>query len=122
MRIRPWQLSLLALGLCALALFATLNYRASRLVGHDWIFRRLPTDHAVIAGIDVAALRRADLVDLLSTPRALTELGYRQLTDQGHDTIIIEMPTEGGFRFPDVHDLCHDQIALLAEEVALGLR
>lgn len=82
MTLRPWQLSFIALALCALALMATFNFRAKQFQGHEWLFRRLPTDHAVIAGIDVDALRKAGMLDLLVGSRVGEELDYRRFVDQ----------------------------------------
>jgi len=82
MKLSPWQLSLAALVVCALALAAAFGYRNGRLSGHDWLFRRLPTDHAVIVGIDVDTLRQTGLLDLLAGPKAAEELDYRRFVDQ----------------------------------------
>ncbi len=81
MRLSPWQLSVTALGLCGLAVFATYQYREAKYAGSQWLFQRLPTDHAVITGIDVGVLRQAGLLDLLTGPRA-EELDYRRFVDE----------------------------------------
>ena len=82
MTLRPWQLSLIVLALCALALFATFRVRNDQFSGHDWLFRRLPTDHAVILGIDVDALRKAGMLEFLAGSRVNEELDYRRFVDQ----------------------------------------
>jgi hypothetical protein len=46
------------------------------------LFRRLPTDHAVILGIDVDALRKAGMLDVLAGSRVNEELDYRRFVDQ----------------------------------------
>jgi hypothetical protein len=82
MTLRPWQLSLIVLSLCAIALLVTFNARQERFSGHDWLFRRLSTDHAFIVGIDVDALRKAGLLDVLAGSRVNEELDYRRFVDQ----------------------------------------
>ena len=82
MRFRPWQATLIALGLCSVTLVATNAYRARKQAGYEWLFQRLPTDHALIAGIDVAELRRAGLLDLLAGPRINEEVDYRSFVDR----------------------------------------
>ena len=82
MKLRPWQLSLIAVSLCALTLAGVLRYRGQAVRGHEWMFRRLPTDHAIMVGIDVEALREAGLLEVLAGPRATEELDYRRFVDQ----------------------------------------
>lgn len=78
MRLRPWQYAIILVALCAGALWWTRYTRSQAYADSGWLFKRLPADHAVVAGLDVSALRRAGLLDILAGNPADEDAEYRR--------------------------------------------
>lgn len=80
--IRSWQLFLAVGGLCAISLAGMYWWNLRRSAGNDHLFRRLPVERAIIAGVDVKALRAAGVLDLLAGARGVEELDYKEFVQQ----------------------------------------
>ncbi|MEP7362997.1 MAG: hypothetical protein ABI972_07065 [Acidobacteriota bacterium] len=74
---RLWQLILFVILGCGLVL-GFLYYRESRSITNlSQLLARLPADRAVIAAVDVKALRNVGVLDLIAGSRSVEELDYQ---------------------------------------------
>jgi hypothetical protein len=65
-RLRLWQLSLLLIAACALVVGSVGYFYWRSTESNEWLFRRLPAQGALIAGVDVKALRESGFLDALA--------------------------------------------------------
>lgn len=80
--LRSWHLFLLVAGACALAFAGAYWWNSSRIPDVASLFRRLPTERALVVGVDVKALRDAGLLEALAGSRNVEELDYREFVEQ----------------------------------------
>ena len=74
---RLWQLILFVILGCGLVI-GFLYYRESRSITNlSHLLARLPADRAVVAAVDVKALRNAGVLDLIAGARGVEELDYK---------------------------------------------
>jgi hypothetical protein len=81
-RLRSWQLSLLVISACVLAVFGVTYVYHRQSESPEWLFRRLPSAGAIVAGIDVKALRQAGVLDELAGGGLAQERDYLHFVDQ----------------------------------------
>jgi hypothetical protein len=80
--LRPWQLAVVAMLLCV-GVVALIRWRTvSRPLDTVAMIECLPQDQSTHLYIDVEALRRAGIVDLLAGPRTAEEPDYRKFVEQ----------------------------------------
>lgn len=82
MRFQPWQLAVLVVALCVGVVGLVRWRRVSRPFSAAELIQTLPPDQATHAYIDVDALRRSGLLDLLAGSKAAEEPDYRRFVDQ----------------------------------------
>ena len=84
-RLEPWQKAALAIALVAAAI-ALAWWRTSSEFDAPRMIAALPSDHAVVFYANVAALRRAGILDLLAGSKAAEDADYRRfVNDVGFD-------------------------------------
>jgi len=81
-RFQPWQLAALVIILCAGAVGLAHWWRASRHIDATALVECLPRDRSTHVYIDVEALRRNGLLDLVAGSSAVEAPDYRQFVDQ----------------------------------------
>lgn len=81
-RIQPWQLVLLVIVVCGGVLWVAHWLRTSRKIDAAGLVQCLPPDRATHVYIDVDALRRAGLLQLLAGSSAQEEPDYRRFVEQ----------------------------------------
>ena len=79
---RSWHLFVLVPGVCALAFASIYWWNSRRTADVASLFRRLPSERALVAGLNVKALRDAGILDSLAGSRSLEELDYREFIEQ----------------------------------------
>jgi len=85
-RFHPWLLLLLLIAVCSavIGLVALLRYRG--MADTAGLLDRLPTDNAYVLYLDVEALRKAGLLDLLDRSKVPEEPEYKKfVADSGFD-------------------------------------
>lgn len=102
-KTRAWLLILLITALCGATLWSVIWYR-SRAMSPAAMLKRLPTDDAVVAYVDVSRLRAAGLLELLDGAKMGEELEYRDFvrkTDfdykQDLDAVMIAFAPKGKY-------------------------
>jgi len=80
--LRPWQLALLLIAVCLGAAALWWWHRSAHPFDAAGLVECLPQEHAAHLYIDVDALRRAGIVDLLAGPKTSEEPEYRAFVDQ----------------------------------------
>jgi len=79
---RLWQLILFVILGCGLVL-GFLYYRQTRSITNlSQLLSRLPVDRAVVAAVDVKALRTAGVLDLIAGARGVEELDYQNFVKE----------------------------------------
>jgi hypothetical protein len=81
-RFQPWQLAALVVILCAGAVWLAHWWRASRHIDATALVECLPRDRSMLVYIDVNALRRSGLLDLVAGSSAVEDKDYRTFVDQ----------------------------------------
>jgi hypothetical protein len=81
-RFQPWHLAALVLILCTGAVWLAHRWRASRRMDATALVECLPRDRSTHVYIDVDALRRGGLLDLVAGSSAAEEPDYRRFVDQ----------------------------------------
>lgn len=81
-RLRSWQLSLLLITICVLVVAGVTYWLRHQSAKQEWLFRRLPSDGTLIAGIDVKALRQSGILDELAGRGLAQENDYLRFVDQ----------------------------------------
>lgn len=82
LRIRPWQLATLVILVCAGVIAAVFLYRSRRATTPGELVSWLPGEDAVLAWVDMGALRGAGILDMFSGSKAAEELEYRDFVEQ----------------------------------------
>ena len=80
-RFQPWQFALVVVAFCA-GVIALVHWRSNRIYTPQQLLSLLPSDHAVLAYLDTAALRESGVLDLLSGTRNAEEPEYRRFVEQ----------------------------------------
>jgi hypothetical protein len=75
-KTRAWLLILLIFALCGLTLWGAIWYR-SRALSSAAMFKRLPTDDAVVLYIDFSRLRAAGILEMLDSSKVGQDLEYQ---------------------------------------------
>jgi hypothetical protein len=87
-RVSPWLLLLLLAGICA-GIIAGVAHLRARHGSLDSLLARLPTEGAIVAQIDFAALRRAGLLEALGGAGVSREPEYLSFIEQtGFDYLV----------------------------------
>jgi hypothetical protein len=83
-RFRPhaWQLAALLIIVCALAVAGVYAYRTRGSAKPSDLVGYLPSANATILYLDVDAMRRSGILNMLAGSKAAEELEYRQFVDQ----------------------------------------
>src|SRR6266849_5717915 len=81
-RFQPWQLAVLVVLICAAAVGVSHWRSVSRPFNAVALVECLPPDQATHLYIDVGALRRSGLLDLLAGSKAAEEPDYRRFVEQ----------------------------------------
>jgi hypothetical protein len=85
LRLKPWQKAALSLVLLTAAV-ALAWWRISSTFDAPRMIAALPSEHAVVFYADVAALRRAGILDLLAGSKSAEDADYRKfVADAGFD-------------------------------------
>jgi hypothetical protein len=103
-RFQPWQLAALVIILCAGAVWLAHRWRASRHIDATSLVECLPRDRSTLVYIDVDALRRNGLLDLVAGSSAAEVPEYRRFVDQtGFDYRTDLDAVAAGFNGGDVY-------------------
>lgn len=81
-RFQPWQLAVLVVALCAIAVGFAQWRRSRRAFGARELIQCLPPDASAHVYVDVDVMRRSGLLDLLAGSKAAEEPDYRRFVDQ----------------------------------------
>jgi hypothetical protein len=81
-RFQPWQLAVLLALLCGAVMIGIHLYRIRGGSKPSDLVAYLPTDSATIVYIDVDAIRRSGILNLIAGSKAAEELEYQQFVDQ----------------------------------------
>lgn len=79
--LRPWQLAVGILGLCALALVGLYFLRARTASTPGRMIASLPRSGNVVVYLDIQGLRRAGVMDLIAGSRATESVEYQQFVE-----------------------------------------
>ena len=82
LRFRPWQLALLVVVLCGAAIAVVYWMRTAAPYDAERLLSMLPRDKATLVYIDVGALRKDGLLDLVAGSKAAEEPDYRNFVEQ----------------------------------------
>lgn len=81
-RLQPWQLAVLGILSCALALGVAYWWFTPRASDAARLLSALPQDRATLLYLDVAALRKDGILDLVAGSKAAEDPDYRQFIEQ----------------------------------------
>jgi hypothetical protein len=80
-RLRPWQMAVAAVVLCA-GVLAIVHFRSQRTYDAAALLATLPPDHATHIFISVTALRDSGILDMLAGSKAEEEPDYQHFVEQ----------------------------------------
>lgn len=81
-RFQPWQLAVVLVAVCAAVVAGIYAYRVRGGSNPAALISYLPTANATVVYLDVAALRRSGLLNMISGSKAAQELEYQQFVDE----------------------------------------
>ena len=81
-RFQPWQLAVVLVAICAAVLAGIYAYRVRGGSNPAALVSYLPTAHATVVYLDVDALRRSGLLNMIAGSKAAQELEYQQFVDE----------------------------------------
>lgn len=80
-KLRPWQLAAVVLAVCAVVLIGLYLFRARGASTPGRMIASLPRSGSVVVYLDVNALRKAGIIDLIAGSRATESVEYRQFVE-----------------------------------------
>lgn len=81
-RFKPWQFAVLLVLVCIAAILGAYFYRASGLRTSAQMASYLPLGDGALVYVDVDALRRSGLLDLIAGKKATEEIEYQSFVDE----------------------------------------
>ncbi len=81
-RIQPWQLAALLVVVCAAAIVSFYFYRAAGADSPGELASYLPLSDGALVYLDVDAMRRSGILDLIAGKKAAEELEYQSFVDE----------------------------------------
>jgi hypothetical protein len=81
-RFQPWQLAVVLVGVCAAVVGGIYTYRVRGAPTPAALVSYLPTANATVVYLDVAAMRRSGLLNMIAGTKAAQELEYRQFVGE----------------------------------------
>ncbi len=81
-RFQPWQLAVVLVVLCAAAVAGIYKYRVRGGSNPAGMMAYLPTANATVVYLDVAAIRRSGLLNMIAGSKAAQELEYQQFVEE----------------------------------------
>jgi hypothetical protein len=81
-RFQPWQLAVVLVIVCAAAVVGIYKYRVRGGSNPASLMSNLPTANATVVYLDVAAIRRSGLLDMIVGSKAAQELEYQTFVDE----------------------------------------
>jgi hypothetical protein len=81
-RFQPWQLAVVLVAVCAALVTGIYKYRMRGTSNPVALISNLPSAHATVVYLDVDAIRRSGLLNMIAGSKAAQELEYQQFVDE----------------------------------------
>ena len=81
-RFQPWQIAVVLIAVCAAVVAGIYKYRVRGGSNPTDLMSYLPTANATVVYLDVDAMRRSGLLNMIAGSKAAQELEYRQFVEE----------------------------------------